>query len=210
MESYQFEILDQYFSVIVPIPHISIKSQSLCIPTYFSVYLKPWEVIIMHKIHKYLKTFLSSRKQRPSLWCHTIMAGTQSNFWIWQAYNIQGQWDGARHPPSARPCDSPPSQPHSLTATLTCIPTYFSVYLKHREVIIMHKIHKYLKTFLSSRWQHPSSWRHTIMAGTQSNFWIWQAYNIRGRRDGTRCPPLAQPCDGPPSQPHSNSHFVYT
>ena len=58
MESYQFEILDQYFSVIVTIPHISIKSQSLCIPTYFSVYLKPQEVIIMHKIHKYLKTFL--------------------------------------------------------------------------------------------------------------------------------------------------------
>ena len=54
MESYQFEILDQYFSVIVTIPHISIKTQSLCIPTYFSVYLKPQEVIIMHKIHKYL------------------------------------------------------------------------------------------------------------------------------------------------------------
>ena len=36
MQSYQFEILDQYFSVIVTIPHISIKSQSLCIPTYFS------------------------------------------------------------------------------------------------------------------------------------------------------------------------------
>ena len=61
MESYQFEILDQYFSVIVTIPHIS----SLCIPTYFSVYLKPREVIIMHKIHKYLKTFLSSRRRRP-------------------------------------------------------------------------------------------------------------------------------------------------
>ena len=58
MESYQFEILDQYFSVIVTIPHISIESQSLCIPTYFSVYLKPREVIVMHKIHKYLKTFL--------------------------------------------------------------------------------------------------------------------------------------------------------
>ena len=54
MESYQFEILDQYFSVIVTIPHISIKTQSLCTPTYFSVYLKPQEVIIMHKIHKYL------------------------------------------------------------------------------------------------------------------------------------------------------------
>ena len=66
MESYQFEILDQYFSVIVTIPHISIKTQSLCIPTYFSVYLKPQEVIIMHKIHnKYLKTktFLSSRRR---------------------------------------------------------------------------------------------------------------------------------------------------
>ena len=63
MESYQFEILDQYFSVIVTIPHISIKAESICIPTYFSVYLKPQEVIIMHKIHKYLKTktFLSSR-----------------------------------------------------------------------------------------------------------------------------------------------------
>ena len=78
MESYQFEILDQYF-----IPHISIKSQSLCIPTYFSVYLKPREVIIMHKIHKYLKTFLSSRWRHLSSWCHMIMAGTQSNFQIW-------------------------------------------------------------------------------------------------------------------------------
>ena len=76
------EILDQYFSVIVTIPHISIKTETLCIPTYFSVYLKPWEVIIMHKLHKYLKTktFLSSRWWCP--WCHTIMAGTQSNFWI--------------------------------------------------------------------------------------------------------------------------------
>ena len=73
MESYQFEIFDQYFSVIVTIPHISIKTESLCIPTYFSVYLKPREVIIMHKIHKYLKTFLSSRRQHP--WHHTIMAG---------------------------------------------------------------------------------------------------------------------------------------
>ena len=35
MESYQFEIFDQYFSVIVTIPHISIKTESLCIPTYF-------------------------------------------------------------------------------------------------------------------------------------------------------------------------------
>ena len=82
MESYQFEILDKYFSVIVTIPHISIKTQSLCIPTYFSVYLKPQEVIIMQKIHKYLKTktFLSSRWWCP--WCHMIMVGTQSNFWI--------------------------------------------------------------------------------------------------------------------------------
>ena len=85
MESYQFEILDQYFSVIVTIPHISIKTQSLCTPTYFSVYLKPREVIIMHKIHKYLKTFLSSRQRRP--WHHTIMASAQSNFWLWQAFN---------------------------------------------------------------------------------------------------------------------------
>ena len=75
MESYQFEIFDQYFSVIVTIPHISIKTESLCIPTYFSVYLKPREVIIMHKIHKYLKTFLSSRWWHP--WHHTIMAGTR-------------------------------------------------------------------------------------------------------------------------------------
>ena len=60
METYQCETLDQYFSVIVTIPHISIKTQSLCIPTYFSVYLKPQEVVIMHKIHKYLKTFLST------------------------------------------------------------------------------------------------------------------------------------------------------
>ena len=66
MESYQFEILDQYFSVIVTIPHISIKTQSLCTPTYFSVYLKPREVIIIHKIHKYLKTFPSSRRWHPS------------------------------------------------------------------------------------------------------------------------------------------------
>ena len=90
MESYQFEILDQYFSVIVTIPHISIKTESLCIPTYFSVYLKPREVIIMHKIHKYLKTFLSSRRQHP--WCHTIMAGTH---------------DGPRQPVPHRPI--PPS-----------------------------------------------------------------------------------------------------
>ena len=102
-----FEILDQYFSVIVTIPHISIKSQSLCIPTYFSVYLKPREVIIMHKIHKYLKTFLSSRWWHPSSWHHTIMAGTQSNFWIWQAYNIWGWRDGTRCPPLAQPHDGP-------------------------------------------------------------------------------------------------------
>ena len=201
MESYQFEILDQYFSVIVPIPHISIKSQSLCIPTYFSVYLKPREVIIMHKIHKYLKTFLSSRRQHPSSWRHTIMASTQSNFWIWQAYNIEGRRDGTRCPPSARPRDGPLSQPHSLTATLTCIPTYFSVYLKHQKVIIMHKIHKYLKTFLSSRWRHLSSWHHMIMTGTQSNFRIWQAYNIRGQWDGTRHLLLAWPHDGPCHSP---------
>ena len=75
MESYQFEIFDQYFSVIVTIPHISIKTESLCIPTYFSVYLKPREVIIMHKIHKYLKTFLSSRQRCP--WRHMIMASTR-------------------------------------------------------------------------------------------------------------------------------------
>ena len=56
-------------------PHISFKTESLCIPTYFSVYLKPREVIIMHKIHKYLKTFLSSRRRHP--WHHTIMAGTR-------------------------------------------------------------------------------------------------------------------------------------
>ena len=35
-------------------------------------------------------------------------------------YNIQGWRDGTRrHPPSAQPRDGPPSQPHSLTATLT-------------------------------------------------------------------------------------------
>ena len=90
MESYQFEIFDQYFSVIVTIPHISIKTESLCIPTYFSVYLKPREVIIMHKIHKYLKTFLSSRRRHP--WRHTIMAGTH---------------DGPRQPVPHRPV--PPS-----------------------------------------------------------------------------------------------------
>ena len=97
MESYQFEIFDQYFSVIVTIPHISIKTESLCIPTYFSVYLKPREVIIMHKIHKYLKTFLSSRRRHP--WHHTIMAGTR---------------DGPRQPvpPSARsPLACPPCWP---------------------------------------------------------------------------------------------------
>ena len=212
MESYQFEILDQYFSVIVTIPHISIKSQSLCIPTYFSVYLKPQEVIIMHKIHKYLKTFLSSRRRRPSSWHHTIMAGTQSNFQIWQAYNIRGRWDGTRSCHRPGPMMAPLSQPHSLTATLTCIPTYFSVYLKPQEVIIMHKIHKYLKTFLSSRRQRPSSWCHMIMASTQSNFWLWQAYNIQGWRHGTRHPPSAPAPWWPPvtaPQPHSNSHFVY-
>ena len=93
MESYQFEILDQYFSVIVTIPHISIKTQSLCIPTYFSVYLKPREVIIMHKIHKYLKTFLSSRRQHP--WHHMIMAGTR---------------DGPHRPVPHQP--EPPQVPH--------------------------------------------------------------------------------------------------
>ena len=106
MESYQFEILDQYFSVIVTIPHTSIESQSLCIPTYFSVYLKPWEVIIMHKI--YLKTFLladDSVRCRdvtrswpvPSLIFEFDIQGwrdrtscwpsNQSNFRIWQAFN---------------------------------------------------------------------------------------------------------------------------
>ena len=108
MESYQFEILDQYFSVIVTIPHISIKTESLCIPTYFSVYLKPQEVIIMHKIHKNLKTktFLSSRWQHP--WCHMIMAGTQSNFqnlasFMAYTYDIWGWWDRTRwHQPGTQ------------------------------------------------------------------------------------------------------------
>ena len=45
MESDQFETLDQYFIVIGTIPHISIKTQSICIPTYFSVNLKPREVL---------------------------------------------------------------------------------------------------------------------------------------------------------------------
>ena len=93
MESYQFEIFDQYFSVIVTIPHISIKTESLCIPTYFSVYLKPREVIIMHKIHKYLKTFLSSRRRHP--WRHTIMAGTH---------------DGPRRPIPPAPVTAPHPQ----------------------------------------------------------------------------------------------------
>ena len=125
MESYQFEILDQYFSVIVTIPHISIKTQSLCIPTYFSVYLKPQEVIIMHKIHKYLKTFLSSRWWHP--WCHTIMAGTHDGPPL--AHSLLAQATSAHppstHPPSACPIPSPISlnpprpplwQPHTPTA----------------------------------------------------------------------------------------------
>ena len=121
MESYQFEIFHQYFSVIVTIPHISIKTQSLCTPTYFSVYLKPQEVIIMHKIHKYLKTFLSSRRQCPSSWCHMIMASTQSNFWIWQAYNIWGWQDGTRHLPSAQPHDGPHHSPTASQQLSLCL-----------------------------------------------------------------------------------------
>ena len=38
MESYQFEILDQYFSVIVTIPHISIKTQSMYSYLFFSLF----------------------------------------------------------------------------------------------------------------------------------------------------------------------------
>ena len=96
MESYQFEILDQYFSVIVTIPHISIESQSLCIPTYFSVYLKPQEVIIMHKI--YLKTFLLAddgvrRRDVTRSWPVPSL--------IFE-FDIRGRRDGTRHLPSAR------------------------------------------------------------------------------------------------------------
>ena len=110
MESYQFEILDQYFSVIVTIPHISIESQSLCIPTYFSVYLKPQEVIIMHKIHKYLKTFLLADD---GIHCHDIT-------WSWLVpslifeFDIQGQRDGTRRPSSGLAPWQPPH--HSPTA----------------------------------------------------------------------------------------------
>ena len=58
MESDQIQTLDQYFIVIGTIPHISIKTQSICIPTYFSVNLKPREVIIMHKNSLKFKTIL--------------------------------------------------------------------------------------------------------------------------------------------------------
>ena len=121
MESYQFEILDQYFSVIVTIPHISIESQSLCIPTYFSVYLKPREVIIMHKIHKYLKTFLladDSIRHHDVTWSWPVLS-------LIFEFDIWGWRDGTRHLSSAQPHDSPLSawppitapQPHSLHLT---------------------------------------------------------------------------------------------
>ena len=143
MESYQFEILDQYFSFIVTIPHISIKSQSLCIPTYFSVYFKPREVIIMHKIHKYLKylkTFLSSRWQHPSSWCHTIMASTQSNFRI-GLYEVgemgldiphqPGPVTAPRHSPTA-------SQQLSLCPTFNLISiNYANVWLHTLNVVVL-------------------------------------------------------------------------
>ena len=108
MESYQFEILDQYFSVIVTIPHISIKSQSLCIPTYFSVYLKPWEVIIMHKIH-WKPSYLADDSIR-----HCDI----TRWWLVPSlifeFDIWGQWGRPRHQPS------PVMAPHqSPTATLT-------------------------------------------------------------------------------------------
>ena len=41
MESDQFETLAQYFIVIGTIPHISIKTQSIYIPTYFPVKWNP-------------------------------------------------------------------------------------------------------------------------------------------------------------------------
>ena len=113
MESYQFEILDQYFSVIVTIPHISIKSQSLCIPTYFSVYLNPWEVIIMHKIHKYLKTFLSSRWRHLQSW---LVPSLIFEFDWLITYEVGKMGLDICHQPSPvmAPCHSPTaSQPHS-------------------------------------------------------------------------------------------------
>ena len=92
MESYQFEILDQYFSVIVTIPHISIESQSLCIPTYFSV-------IIMHKIHKYLKTFLLADDgvRHRDVIRSWLVPSLIFKFDIW------GRRDGTRRPLLARP-----------------------------------------------------------------------------------------------------------
>ena len=118
MESYQFEIFDQYFSVIVTIPHISIKTESLCIPTYFSVYLKPREVIIMHKIH--LKTFLSSRRRHP--WRHTIMAGTR---------------DGPRQPVPCRPVPpvglAPMTAPHPQNNLISI--NYYNLWLYPLNVV---------------------------------------------------------------------------
>ena len=113
-------IFDQYFSVIVTIPHISIKTESLCIPTYFSVYLKPQEVIIMHKIHKYLKTFLSSRRR--CLWCHTIMAGTHDGP-RWPipplAHSLSARPPLSAHSPigPSPPSAWPPWQPHTPKTT---------------------------------------------------------------------------------------------
>ena len=178
MESYQFEILDQYFSVIVTIPHISIKSQSLCIPTYFSVYLKPQEVITMHKIHKYWKpSYLADDGicHRDVTWSWLVPSlifefdrlityevsemgldvccwpSTQSNFWLWQAFNsIQ------IHP------------------TLNLRPGLNSAALS-----------TYIVKF-------PAFKLVSFMAYT---------YNIRGRQDGTRCPPSAWPCDSPHHSP---------
>ena len=72
---------------------------------------------------------------------------------------------------------------------------FFSLFEASRSDYNAQKIHKYLKTFLSSRQQHP--WHHMIMAGT---------------RDGPRWPipcwpdpPQPGPRDSPtPPQPQNN------
>ena len=120
MESYQFEILDQYFSVIVTIPHISIKSQSLCIPTYFSVYLKPQEVIIMHKIHKWKPSYLADDDVRH----HDVTRSWPVPSLIFEfdrliTYEVGEMGLDICHWPGPVMAPATVPQPHSLTATLT-------------------------------------------------------------------------------------------
>ena len=120
MESYQFEILDQYFSVIVTIPHISIKSQSLCIPTYFSVYLKPQEVIIMHKIHKWKPSYLADDGvHRHDVTWSWLVPSLIFEFDRLITYKVSEMGLDICHQPGPVMAPATAPQPHSLTATLT-------------------------------------------------------------------------------------------